>query len=42
MKSYTDYKDFIMAKKCTTKPYSFSVIGIILESDNPLCFRKRL
>ena len=42
IKSYIDYKDFIMTKKCTTKPYSFSVIDIILESDNSLCFRKKL
>ena len=27
-------------KKCTTEPYSFSVIDTTLASDNPLRFRK--
>ena len=29
-------------KKCTTEPYSFSVIDVTLASDNQLRFRKNL
>ena len=29
-------------KKCTAKPFSFSVIDTTLASDNPLRFRKNL
>ena len=37
-----DFNDFInLYKKCTSKPYCFSVIDVTLESDNPLRFRKK-
>ena len=29
-------------KKCTAKPYSFSVIDTPLASDNAFCFRRKL
>ena len=36
-------KDFIeIYRKCTHKPYSFSVIDTTLPSNNPLRFRKIL
>ena len=36
-------KDFInISKKCTDKPYSFSVNDTKLSSDDPLRFRKNL
>ena len=36
-------KDFIkMYRKCTDKPYSFSVIDTTLPSNNSLKFRKNL
>ena len=36
-----DLKDFMnFYKKCTAKPYSFSVIDATLASDNTLHFRK--
>ena len=38
-----DFKDFMkIYKKCTAKPYSFSVIDTTLSSDNTLRFRKNL
>ena len=38
-----DFKDFVnIYKKCTDKPYSFSVNDTTLASDNPLRFRKNL
>ena len=38
-----DFKDFInLYKKCTSKPYSFSVIDTTLASDNLSCLRKNL
>ena len=38
-----DFKNFInLSKKCTVKPYSFSVIDATLVSDYLLCFRKNL
>ena len=38
-----DFKDFIkIYKKCTNKPYSFSINDIMLASDDPLRFRKNL
>ena len=38
-----DYKDFMnFYKKCTAKPYSFSVIDNPLASNNPLHFIKNL
>ena len=38
-----DFKDFLnLYRKFTPKPYSFSVIGGTLASDNPLHFRKNL
>ena len=38
-----DFKDFMnIYKKCTAKPYSFSVNDTTLPSDNPLRFRKNL
>ena len=38
-----DFKDFMyLCKKCTAKPYSFSVIDAALASDNPSRFRKNL
>ena len=37
------FKDSLnIYKKCTAKPYSFSVIDATLASDNPLHFRKIL
>ena len=37
-----DYKDFRnLYKKCTAKSYSFLVIDAALESDHPLCLRKK-
>ena len=37
----TGSEDFVnLNKKCTAKPYSFSVIDTTLASDNPLRFRK--
>ena len=39
--SDTGPEDFVnLNKKCTAKPYSFSVIDTTLASDNPLSFRK--
>ena len=36
-----DFKVFMnLYKKCIAKPYSFLVIDVTLESDNPLRFRK--
>ena len=36
-------RDFMnLYKKCTAKPYSFSVINTTLASDNPFCFRSNL
>ena len=36
-----DFKNFMnLSKKCTVKPYSFSVIDDTLVSDYLLCFRK--
>ena len=38
-----DFKDFInLYKKCTAKPYCFSVIDAVLSSDNRLRFRTNL
>ena len=38
-----DFQDFKnLYKKCTTKPYSFSVIETTLASDNSSHFRKNL
>ena len=38
-----DFKDFMkIYKKCTAKPYSFSVNDITLPSDDPLRFRKNI
>ena len=38
-----DSKDFMnLCKKCTAKPYSFSVTDATLASDNLLRFRKNL
>ena len=38
-----DFKYFIrIYKKCTDKPYSFSVNDTTLASDDPLRFRKNL
>ena len=35
-----DFKDFMnLYKKCTAKPYSFSVINATIASDNPSFFR---
>ena len=39
--SDTGSEDFVnLNKKCTAKPYSFSVTDTTLASDNPLSFRK--
>ena len=41
--SHTDFKNVVNRyKKCTAKPYSFSVIDATLASSNPLHFRKNL
>ena len=41
--SDSEFKDFInFYKKCTEKPYCFSVIDAILASTNPSCFRENL
>ena len=41
--SNINFKDFVNPyKKCTAKPYSFLVIDVTLESDNPLRFIKNL
>ena len=38
-----NFRDFmILYKKCTAKPYSFTIIDTTLASDNPLSFRKNL
>ena len=38
-----DFKNFMkIHKKCTAEPYSFLVADTILQSDNPLRFRKNL
>ena len=38
-----DFQDFInLYKKCTKKPYSFSVIDTTLATDNSSRFRKNL
>ena len=38
-----DFKDFMnLYKKCSAKPYSFSVIDATLASDNPSCFKKNI
>ena len=43
LSSDIDFKDFMnFYKKCTEKPYHFSVIDATLASDNPSRFRKNL
>ena len=38
-----DFRDFMnLYKKCTAKPYSFSVIDTILALDNFIRFRKNI
>ena len=41
--SDNDFQDFMrLCRKCTAKPYCFSVIDATLESDNFLHFKKKI